>query len=58
MLQRSAELIVHLHYLRSWRGRSLRSVTLGSYMLWTIQTGLIRVNAKAAEPGDWQTPPA
>jgi len=47
------ELIISHHYLRSWRGRSFRSVTLGGYTLWIMQTGLVLVNAKPAEPGDW-----
>lgn len=47
------ELIIEYHYLRSWRGRSFRSVTLGGLTLWIMQTGLILVNAKPAEPDDW-----
>lgn len=49
------ELIISHHYLRSWRGRSFRSVTLGGYSLWIMQTGLVLVNAKPAEPGDWHS---
>jgi hypothetical protein len=48
------ELIVSHHYLREWNGRSFRGVTLGGLTLWIMQTGLIVINAKPAEPDDWE----
>ncbi|WP_460518745.1 hypothetical protein [Humibacter antri] len=49
-------LILHHHYLREWRGRSFRGVTLGGLTMWIMQTGLVLVNAKPAEPDDWAAP--
>jgi hypothetical protein len=48
-------LIVEYHYLREWNGRSFRAVTLSGLTLWIMQTGLIVINAKPAEPDDWET---
>jgi hypothetical protein len=48
-------LIVEHHYLREWNGRSFRGVTVGGLTLWIMQTGLIVINAKPAEPDDWES---
>ncbi len=47
------DLILEHHCLRDWHGRSFRGVTLGGLTLWVMQTGLIVINAKSAERGDF-----
>lgn len=41
------------HYVRSWHARRFGSVTFGGLTLWIMQTGLVLVNTKGAEPADW-----
>lgn len=47
------QLIIEHHYLRDWRGRSFRGVTLCGLTMWIMQTGAILVNAKRAERLDF-----
>jgi hypothetical protein len=47
-------LILDYHYLRDWRGRSFRGVTLEGLTLWIMEDGLIVINAKPAEPEDFR----
>jgi hypothetical protein len=46
-------LILDYHYLREWRGRSFRGVTLEGLTMWIMEDGLIVINAKPAEPDDF-----
>lgn len=51
-------LVLDHHYLRAWRGRSFRAVSVGGVMIWAMQTGGILLNGLPASPNDFDQEPA